>query len=191
MKFKGHKILVIGDTHDSPHIPQDRFKYIGLHIKKTKPDYIVHIGDFSSFDSLSYFQANDTQSGKLKDAFMVDIKSMHNALSVLQKYTEGIPHHICLGNHELRVHKFEERIPEIQGMMKETLYKSFYKYGWTVSEYGEFKYIGGVAFVHAPLNIMGREYGGKNTEVQIANDSVHDLVSVSYTHLTLPTIYSV
>ena len=46
MKFQGHKVLVIGDTHDSPHIPQDRFKWIAKHIKKIKPDYIIHIGDF-------------------------------------------------------------------------------------------------------------------------------------------------
>jgi len=50
MKFKGHKILVIGDTHDSPHIVQDRFEWIGKHIRKVKPDYVVHIGDFGSFD---------------------------------------------------------------------------------------------------------------------------------------------
>ena len=150
MKFQGHKVLVIGDTHDSPHIPQDRFKWIAKHIKKIKPDYIIHIGDFGSFDSLSFFQANDTQQGKLKDAFMIDINSMRDALAMLNDAVAEIPHHICLGNHELRLHKFEEKIPEIQGMMKKELYDSFYDAGWTVAEYGEFKYVGGVAFVHAP-----------------------------------------
>ena len=52
MIFKGHKIIVIGDTHDSPKIEQDRFVWIGKYIKETKPDYIIHIGDFGSFDSL-------------------------------------------------------------------------------------------------------------------------------------------
>ena len=176
MKFKGHKVLVIGDTHDSPHIPQDRFEWIGKHIRKIKPDYIIHIGDFGSFDSLSYFQKNDTQAGKLKDAFMVDIESMRSALKILDKYVKDYPRHICIGNHELRVHKFEEKIPEIQGMMKNSLYNCFKDFGWSHSEYGEFKFIAGVAFVHAPLNIMGREYSGKNAEVQIGNDSMHDLV---------------
>ncbi len=111
MKFKGHKVLVIGDTHDSPHIPQDRFEWIGKHIRKIKPDYIIHIGDFGSFDSLSYFQKNDTQAGKLKDAFMVDIESMRSALKILDKYVKDYPRHICIGNHELRVHKFEEKNP--------------------------------------------------------------------------------
>ena len=56
MKFQGHKVLVIGDIHDSPKIPQDRLTWIGKYAKKTKPDYIIQIGDFGSFDSLSFFQ---------------------------------------------------------------------------------------------------------------------------------------
>ena len=135
MKFSGHTVLVIGDTHDSPHIPQDRFKWIARYIKKSKPDYIIHIGDFGSFDSLYFFQANDTQQGKLKDAFMIDINSMRVALDILNDAVAEIPHHICLGNHELRVHKFEEKIPEIQGMMKKELYNSFYDYSYSVNIY--------------------------------------------------------
>ena len=34
MIFKGHKIIVIGDTHDSPKIKQDRFVWIGKYIKE-------------------------------------------------------------------------------------------------------------------------------------------------------------
>ena len=183
MKFQGHKVLVIGDIHDSPKIPQDRLTWIGKYARKTKPDYIVQIGDFGSFDSLSSFQGNDTQQGKLKDAFMVDIESLRNAIQKFNKALNNpsIPRHCTIGNHEMRVHKFEEKIPEIQGLMKKALYDSYHKNGWTTTEYGEFFFIGGVGFVHAPLNIMGREYGGKNAEIQIANDSVHDLV-FGHTH---------
>ena len=112
---------------------------------------------------------------------MVDIASMKSALKILDKYVSDYPRHFCMGNHELRIHRFEENIPEIQGMMKHQLYSSFKEYGWSVTEYGEFKFIAGVGFVHAPLNIMGKEYGGKNGEVQIGNDSVHDLV-FGHTH---------
>ena len=58
--FKGHKVIVIGDAHDSPNIKQDRFKWIGKYIKAAKPDYIIQIGDWASFDSLSFFQKNET-----------------------------------------------------------------------------------------------------------------------------------
>ena len=46
MQFKGHNVIVIGDTHDSPKIPKDRFLWIGKYIRENRPDYIIHIGDF-------------------------------------------------------------------------------------------------------------------------------------------------
>ena len=49
------------------------------------------------------------------------------------------------------------------------------------SPYGAFKIIGGVSFTHCPLNIMGKEYGGKNCEIQIANDATNDIV-FGHTH---------
>ena len=118
--FKGHKVIVIGDAHDSPHIKQDRFKWIGKYIKAAKPDYIIQIGDWASFDSLSFFQKNSTQAGKLKDDYMVDIDSLRSAIDLLDKHIDNprIPRHVTLGNHEQRVYRFEENIPEIAGMMK-------------------------------------------------------------------------
>jgi len=181
--FKGHRIIVIGDAHDSPHIKQDRFEWIGRYIKSVKPDYIIQIGDWASFDSLSFFQKNHTQAGKLKDAFMVDIESLRSSIDLLDKYIDNdrIPRHVTFGNHEQRVYKFEENIPEIAGMMKKELHDSFDKRNWKRSQYGEFKIIGGVSFTHCPLNIMGKEYGGKNCEVQIANDAANDIV-FGHTH---------
>ena len=125
--FKGHRIIVIGDAHDSPKIPQDRFKWMGKFIKEHQPDYIIQIGDWASFDSLSYFQKNSSQAGKLKDAYMVDIESMRSSIDLLDKYIDNdlIPRHCTFGNHEQRVYKFEENIPEIQGMMRKELYDSF------------------------------------------------------------------
>jgi len=181
--FKGHKVLVIGDTHDSPNISKDRFYWIGKHIKHTKPDYIVQIGDFGSFDSLSSFQKNDSQQGKLKDAFMVDIHSLRQAMAMMNKGmgTYDVPKHCTFGNHEVRVHRFEENIPEIEGIMKEQLYSSYHNAGWNTSEYGDIFFISGVGFTHVPKNIMGKEYGGRNAEISIANDCLHDLV-FGHTH---------
>ena len=81
--LKGHRIIVVGDAHDSPHIKQDRFKWMGQYIKSIKPDYIIQIGDWASFDSLSFFQKNSTQAGKLKDAYMQDIESMCRTIEYL------------------------------------------------------------------------------------------------------------
>ena len=110
MLFKGHKIIVIGDAHDSPSIEQDRFKWIGKYIKESKPDYIIQIGDWASFDSLSFFQKNSSQAGKLKDAYMQDIESMRTSIDILDKAIDNdrIPRHVTFGNHEQRVFRFEE-----------------------------------------------------------------------------------
>ena len=181
--FKGHRIIVIGDTHDSPKIPQDRFKWIGKYIKDNQPDYIIQIGDFASFDSLSYFQKNTSQAGKLKDAYMQDIESLRTAIDLLDKHidNDNLPRHCTFGNHEQRVHRFEEGIPEIQGMMRKELYDSFILRNWKHSEFGAFIIIAGVSFTHCPLNIMGKEYGGRNCELQIANDATNDIV-FGHTH---------
>ena len=130
--FKGHRIIVIGDAHDCPHIAQNRFKWIGQYIKAAKPDYIIQIGDWASFDSLSFFQKNSTQAGKLKDAFMVDIDSLRSSIKILDKYIDNdlIPRHVTFGNHEQRVYRFEENIPEIAGMMKKELHDSFDTTRW-------------------------------------------------------------
>ena len=45
-------MLVIGDVHDSPKLSKDRLTWIGKYARKSKPDYIIQIGDFGSFDSL-------------------------------------------------------------------------------------------------------------------------------------------
>ena len=93
MSFKGHRVIVIGDAHDSPHISQERFKWIGKYIKQSEPDYIIQIGDWASFDSLSFFQKNSSQAGKLKDAYMVDIESMRNSIDLVDKYIDNDTNH--------------------------------------------------------------------------------------------------
>ena len=40
----------------------------------------------------------------------------------------------------------------------------FMEKGWGISQYGDFYFIKGVAFVHVPLNEIGREIGGKTAE---------------------------
>ena len=50
------KVVVIGDTHDSPDIPdKSRFGWFSKHIKKFKLDYVVQIGDFISLDSCTHY----------------------------------------------------------------------------------------------------------------------------------------
>ena len=56
---------------------------------------------------------------------MVDIDSLRSAIDLLDKHIDNprIPRHVTLGNHEQRVYRFEENIPEIAGMMKKELHE--------------------------------------------------------------------
>ena len=61
-------------------------------------------------------------------------------------------------------------------MGQKELLGSFAKYKWKVIPYGTYLMLGGVGFIHAPLNPMGKEYGGEASERQVANKSKIDIV---------------
>jgi len=182
--MKTTKVLVIGDAHDSPKVPQNRFRWIGKHIKKIKPEYVIQIGDFLSLDSCCWHIDNATmQARKNKGTFLEDIESFDSALYELNKgigKTKAIKH-VTLGNHENRLWKWEDNNPEYYNMGKNKLFETLKKYGWTASEYGEFYFIDGVGFTHVPFNIMGGSFGGVNVERNIGQNSLFDVV-FGHTH---------
>ena len=137
--MKATKVLVIGDAHDGPTIPKARFLWMGKHIKKTKPDHVVQIGDFLSLDSCCWHIDNATmQARKNKGTFLDDIGSFDSALYELNKGIGSykVKKHCTLGNHENRLWKWEDKNPEYYNMGKDKLMKTLKKYGWTASEYG-------------------------------------------------------
>lgn len=173
------RVLAIGDAHDSPKLPKDRFAWMGKHAAETRPSHIVQIGDLLTLDSLNSHEGNETLGGKTKPAYQVDLASGREALDAFntQLPSDYTPkRHITKGNHCARAKRYENEAPETEGMITGDLNNLFESAGWTFTEYGDFYYLGGVAFVHVPLNRMGRPYGGKNAESQIANDTVGDLV---------------
>ena len=104
MNKKILKVLVIGDTHDSPHIPdKSRFGWFAKHIRKTKPDYVVQIGDFATFDSCTHYIRDDSYTAKIdKPIFMKDIESLDSAMEEFQYHLKDfkIKKYLTLGNHE-------------------------------------------------------------------------------------------
>lgn len=178
------KILAIGDAHDSPHIPdKSRFEWIGKHANETKPDVILQIGDFATLDSLNTHIPNETFNGRAKKTFLDDIGSFNLALDALNSHlNHNCEKHVTLGNHERRLFAFEDNAPETMGMMQKELDTALTSHGWTYSPYGEPTFYGGVAFLHAAINRLGNTYGGKTAEMQIANDTIHDVV-IGHSHI--------
>ena len=178
------RVLAIGDCHDGPNLPNKRrFFAMGNYAKQNQVDQIVQIGDFASVDSLNRFDSNDTLKGKMKPSFAQDMKSFQQAVRAFHKGLDGydVPKHVTLGNHEDRIWSYTNRNPEIVEMLDQILFATMDDYGWTYSPYGEFFFIGDVGFTHAPLNTMGKAYGGMHCENQIARDAMHDVV-FGHTH---------
>ena len=88
---------------------------------------------------------------------MVDIDSLRSAINLLDKYIDNdrIPRHCTFGNHEQRVYKFEENIPEIAGMMKKELHDTYLLRNWKISPYGAFKNVGGGSLHSLPFKYYG------------------------------------
>jgi len=181
------RVLAIGDCHDGPNMPdKQRFFAMGRYAKENNIDQIVQIGDFASIDSLNRFDGNDTVKGKQKPSFGQDMKSFQEAVRAFHRGLDGlkIPKHVTLGNHEDRIWSYTNKNPEIVEMLDQILFATLDDYGWTYSPYGEFFFIGDVGFTHAPLNTMGKAYGGMQSENQIARDALHDII-YGHTHKRL------
>jgi hypothetical protein len=175
------RVVCIGDAHDSPNIPdKSRFEWMGKYIREQKPDVVVQIGDFATLDSLNGHIPNETLDGRLKPSFENDMGSLNLALQAMQ--LDGVETHCTLGNHERRLYLYEQNHPEMDQKLASSLDDIFKNNGWTYSPYGQITYYGGVGFVHAAINRMGKTYGGKTSENTIANDSIHDLV-IGHSHV--------
>lgn len=176
------RVLGIGDAHDDPRLPKDRFHWIGRYAAEHKIPYIRGIGDWATFDSLNSYDGNDTFAGRLKPVFQSDISSFRDSK---QAFADGLAYggpdynpskHECMGNHEDRMFSYENRHPETHGTFRAEYHFVQEEFGWTYSPYGAFHFVGGVGFTHAPLNKMGKAYGGKNAANSIANDALFDIV---------------
>lgn len=175
-------VLGIGDAHDSHVIPKDRFSWIGQHINETNPDYVVDIGDSCTFDSLCSYAGNDTYEGKLKPSVQADIDSYDKAMDTMWSACPLFSGKRIKtqGNHEDRIKSFENRNPEVFGMIGGEYRRVNERYEIEETPYGQFKFIGGVGFIHTPLTQMGKPYNAK-TLAPIANDATFDIV-FGHTH---------
>lgn len=178
------RILAIGDAHDDPETPKDRFRWMGRWAQDEGVDWIVQIGDFSSLDSLNSHIPNETLAGKLKNPFAKDIASLREALGALDRGLgrHKAKKHVTLGNHERRVWAYEEDNPETAGILTGQLVGTLRDAGWGHSPYGEYKFVAGVGFIHAAINRLSKTYGGKHAENTIAADATHDIV-IGHSHV--------
>jgi len=167
-------ILVIPDSHATPHHHNNRFDLLGKFIVDRKPDIIVNIGDFGDMAALcSYDKGKKSFEGR---RYIEDVRSVIDAqqrmFAPLKEYNlqqrknakkQYKPElYLTLGNHEYRINRAVELQPELAGALSiDDL--QYEKFGWTVVPYTQPILLHGVAFCHHfSSGVMGRPIGGEH-----------------------------
>lgn len=176
------RVCYFTDAHDRIEWDKSRFEWLGKHVAKTKPDYLICGGDIFDVDSLNKHVRNESFEGKMKPGFEKELASLAEALKAIDKYCPpNIEKHITIGNHEHRIHRYENDNPEVYGILSAAFYMLLSDHKWQITPFKQYLNIYGVEFTHVPINAMGREIGGKTACMRIASDSVSDVV-YGHTH---------
>jgi hypothetical protein len=177
-------IIAIGDAHDAPTIPdKSRFRHAGKFVAEMKPDMVVQIGDFFTFDSISQFAQPGSVEFKEGPTFPEDITSAQAALTAFSEGLDGYDCdlHVTAGNHEDRIWSHAGRNPQLGPMIQLEFDRLLARNSWTYSLFSQPYWVGGVAFSHIPLSIMGKPIGGELTTQNVALKAVTDWV-YGHTH---------
>jgi hypothetical protein len=177
-------IAVIGDAHDSPHLPnKERFYWLGRYISERRIPWVVSIGDWLTLDSMSSHTDPGSFEGLAKPSFEQDIDSFHKSQRAFQ---DGLgdwrpKKDLIYGNHCLRAARWANQHRQVIGNIIDPAQKieeAWMQWGWRTTPFGEFRFIGGVGFIHAPLvpGTAAKTYGGKTGGQRAANDAMFDIV---------------
>lgn len=184
----GHpvRILAIGDLHQDPRFPERLpiLTWLARLASDHRPERVIQIGDWSTWDSVNQHDRNDTLAARLKPGIKDDLANLQEGLQCWQrgKAEDYRPKQdFLLGNHENRLERFENANPESVGTFTLARDESFSQFGWRTRPYGELLYIEGVGFTHHPTNGAGRAFGGKTGPQRAANESTVPVVS-GHTH---------
>jgi len=159
-------VLCIPDAHVEANEDLSRFDALGEFIMKTRPDYIVQLGDFNTMSSLSHWDMNkrllmegrrfgeDMGTGYEAVRRMTQPMRIFNERQKINKQKQYKPKTYWLrGNHEDWVIQYEEEHPEMHGLVDIEKRQGVYKFfdDVTVVPYREYVSIDGVAFTHSPI----------------------------------------
>lgn len=180
------RVLVIGDLHQDPrhHERLELLTWIARYASRERFDHIVQIGDWSTWDSVSQHDKNDTYAARHKPSIKDDMENLQQSL---RSWRAGIaPDYkprqtVLLGNHENRLERFENANPESHGIFTTGRDEAFLQFGWKTRSYGEIFYLEGVGFTHHPVNGVGRAFGGETGPQRAASKTTVPMVS-GHTH---------
>lgn len=169
------KIMVIGDAHAKPGVPNDRFRWAGHLMVDEKPDVVVEIGDWEDMPSLSSYDVgkksfegrryvDDLASAHEAREWFIEPLHKFNAARKRSKERQYRPSLYAIGgNHfEGRVRRAIEIDRKLEGLIsvKDNRCEEF---GWDYVPFLEPLTIEGLTFQHYfTSGVMGRPIGGEN-----------------------------
>ncbi len=151
-----HRILAIPDAHACVSLTNERFMWAGKLAAEQKVDYVVQVGDWCSWDSLSGHEKPGSLRYAQKPTFDQEYAVF---LDSLQQFKEGMGDHKAslhchFGNHEQRLYVYENLNPVVAGMLSGKVENAYRSFGWATEPYGKRAFVEGVMFVHRPLHVM-------------------------------------
>lgn len=139
------KILVIADSHLTPKKPAEYlWAALGRYCLKTRPDYIVHLGDVADFDSQAWLIKNRgkytleeeiSQVRSCLEAFHKPLIDFNNTQRIMKKKMYKPSMVLTLGNHDVR-----NNMTDVADL--------FESFNWLVVDYLHPIQIEGITFVH-------------------------------------------
>lgn len=179
------KTLVVGDSHASPNYSNERFTALGNYIVEHRPDNIVQIGDFGSFDSISFHERGNPRAreGKriaddfraVQDAYrrlmqpVLKLQGSQRASKVRMYQPNGFWFE---SNHEFRIKRYVDENPVLEGFLPESDLVGASKDGWDIVGWKHCAFIDGVAFTHIPVHAGNNQpISGKYVAMRAAETS--------------------
>lgn len=178
------RVVVIPDVHLSPELSPERMSWIGRYCRDEAPDHVVQLGDLGTFDSVSSHAKPGTIDFEKLPRVEKDFACIARGLDLFDKSAGNLRalRTITKGNHEYRLDRFENANPQTQGLFVDRFDGLMRARDWRVYPFREYAKIGGVGFIHIPINAGGKPYGGKMSAHAIARDSVFSIVH-GHTHV--------
>lgn len=168
-------VCVIGDAHDSPHLPnKERFYWLGRFAAEHNVDWVVSVGDWMTMDCFSSFNDRATFEGFSKPTFEQELASFHASQKEFQRGLGTLKPRklITLGNHEHRAWRYDNLHPD--GVSHAHMVEeAFLQWGWRTSMYGEYRFIDGVGFTHIPFNGRGKPLAQGQHANKAMCDTIH------------------
>jgi len=154
--------LVVGDVHISQGQNLRRAKWLGAAIEDIRPNRVLFIGDFLTFDALSAWDKNKRAKMEGRryqkdiDAGNKFLGAMYSEMSdVALMDTQFI---LTEGNHEERLWRYLDEDPTFKGAVDYRVDLDIED--WTIVPYKEYYIHRGIHFTHVPFN-KARPIGGK------------------------------